>query len=486
MSNKDLVGIINYYSKDRGIPLQTLVSIVEMAAVKAYSKLYQDALVDVRAEYNAKSGELRVFCTKEVVANGKVRYPENEIEYKQAIEIDPDCRIQQKPPYEVEVELKASSSFYAVQSATQYILDELRKAERDVVYQELSGRIGSLVSGTITRTPSKKGRTYDVNIGREITLKADQLMRGEHPKVGDRIQGVLIESVSEEGRKEVQLSRLSEKLPQLLFVEEVEELKKGVIVIERIAREPGVRTKIAVSTTDTSKVDTKGLKGAMIGMGGMRIQAVSRALSNEKIDIFLFSKDPMEMLQNMLENQKDYKIKTDGSGFKIYLIVADDEYPKVLGKGGNNIRLMAKMLGDERYEITVEKKGRYICQLREQVDRLLSSDSPLLGESLRSLLPEKQLAMQLLENASVHTAEDLLKKYAAAHEGLPVIEESLEGIDNNEESAEEETISLKQQEREVIPGLSTDLINDIVEHLIGLFLESNPELSSDDESEIAE
>lgn len=430
--NQDLITSIEYFVHAKKIPKEILKPIIEETAVLAYYKQYDNSLIDVRAECNLQNGEIHVFCGKVVV--DEVEFPDEQISLEDALEIDPDAFVSTKDKecvVEIELQKKVGLDkrigFTAKQAANVFLDSALKKAERDVTYQDLLPRVGELVSGTIKSVHrNKKDRSvkYTVNIGVwEIQLSSHHLPRGEEYKAGDRpdrVEGILVEEVTVDKmlgeRKEIQLSRISEELPKKLFFANVQELREGLVEIKRIVRAPGLRTKVAISPISG--------RGALIGPRGDRIKAVAASLckaGHEKIDIFAYSDHPLELLKNMLgdsiqlgSRDDQYEIKTDETRTKIYLVVPDDQCSAVIGKGGHNIDLMTKMLcaNEEgvRYELKIESRSKHKCQIRESFDLLLSSDAPILSSSLSSLFPDEQQLVSLLEQSEIKTARQLLEQ----------------------------------------------------------------------------
>lgn len=367
--NKDLVAIFEYLEREKGIKRDIIIGAVE-EALRAAARKSIKGLINVTVKINSKTGVIDVIAQKEVV--DKVTIPEEEITLEDAQLINPYCEIGQWVDITVTPE---DFGRIAAQTARQVISQKLKSAERDVIYEEYRHRAGEIISGTVKR--SIRGATLIVDLGKVEGILPDRFYpKTEKYNVGDRVQALLLEvRDTENGGAEVILSRSHPEFVAQLFKMEVPELSDGTITIEKIVREAGYRTKIAVTSSD-SKVDPV---GACVGVRGTRVKNIIRELNNEKIDIMPYSNDPLQLLENALAPVEIKKYNIDKEGKTVTLIVEDDNYPTVLGKRGLNARLNGELI---EMDIHVQKMSDYKAAMNLQRSQLAASDDPTLDENL--------------------------------------------------------------------------------------------------------
>ncbi len=367
--NKDLVAIFEYMEREKGIKRDVVITAIETALRAAARKSIKEE-ANVAVQINPKSGDIEVFCEKEIVEH--VDYPAKEISLTAAQELDPDCQIGQF--IDVPVTPKNFGRI-AAQTARQIISQKLRGAERDVIYEEYRHRVNEIISGVVKRFA--RGANLVVDLGKvEALLPARNYPKTEKYKVGDRIYALLHEVQDlENGGAEVILSRSHPEFVKQLFMQEVPELEDGTIIIEKIVRDAGYRTKLTVRSTDM-KVDPV---GACVGMRGNRVKNVIRELNNEKIDIIPYSTDPVDLLQNILSPIEIRKIGVNEEENVVAIVVDDSDYAAVIGKRGMNARLTGELIG---YELEVQRMSEYNKLLEIQRLQLAESDDPALDQPL--------------------------------------------------------------------------------------------------------
>ena len=269
--NKDLIAIFEYLEREKSIKREIIIKAIEdslrMAAKKTISS--KD---NVDVSIDPKTGEIEIYVTKNIV--DVVEDDEEEISIEEAKKLASNAKVGQRieifvPPQEF--------GRIAVQAAKQIITQSIRGAERDVIYEEYRHRIGEIISGTIKRAVK---RSLIVDLGKvEAVLPDRNIPFGERPNIGERILALLLEvRDTDAGGAEVVLSRSHPEFVSSLFAQEVPELNEGIITIEKIVREPGYRTKMAVSSSD-SRIDPV---GTCVGVRGTRIKNVIREINNEE------------------------------------------------------------------------------------------------------------------------------------------------------------------------------------------------------------
>lgn len=393
--NKDLIAIFEYLEREKGIQREVVISAIEESLCAAARKSVSGAS-NVTVSINSKSGNIDVLCEKEIVDH--VEVPAQEISLEEARKIDADCQIGQFIDIIV---TPRDFGRIAAQKARQIISRKLKSAERDVIYEEYRHRINDIVSGTVKRFV--RGSNLVVDLGK---VEAIMPMR-EYPKiekyhVGDKVIALLKEVVdTESGGAEVILSRSSPEFVRHLLVQEVPEINDGTVIVEKIVREPGYRTKLVVKSTNP-KVDPV---GACVGMRGMRIKNVVREIHNEKIDIIPAAEDPVELLQNALSPIEIRKVSLSEDDNIISIVVEDDDYATVIGKKGMNARLNGDLVG---YEIEVKKMTEYKKTLAIQRTELADSEDPALDEPLKQIEGINSLIFEHLVAEGYNTARNLL------------------------------------------------------------------------------
>jgi len=376
--NKDLVAIFEYLEREKGIKREVVIKAIEDSLVAAARKSVK-GVGEVTVQINSKTGDIEVLTQKEIVET--VQFPEEEISIEEAKDLAPNAEIGQW------LEMVVTPTDFgriAAQAARQVIGQKLRSAERDVIYEEYRHRAGEIISGSIKRFV--RGRNVIVDLGKvEAILPERNYPRTERYHVGEKLQALLLEvRDKDDGGAEVVLSRSHPDFVAQLFSMEVPELADGSVTIEKIVRDAGYRTKIAVKSYD-SKIDPV---GTCVGVRGSRIKNIIRELNNEKIDIIPYSDDKVQLLENAISPIEVQKLKMNQ---KISIVVNDDDYPAVIGKKGMNARLLGQLL---ETEIEVQKISEYQKLVTVQMAELAEDqetqelDQPLQIEGLSSLIRE--------------------------------------------------------------------------------------------------
>lgn len=287
------------------------------------------------------AGEQGLSTEEEFVFN-----PKTMIMLSDAKDVKPDAQLGE----EIRVELNVPAAFgrMAAQTAKQVILQKIREAERNVIFSDFKGREGELMNVTVQR---REGRVVLIDLGRAtgILLPEDQI-ETERYFPGTRVKAILREVLLTSKGPEIRLSRTSPSLVAGLFAQEIPEIANGVVEIKDMAREPGSRTKVAVATTDEA-IDPI---GSCIGQRGTRIQTVIRELNNEKVDVILWSDQAKEYIKAALSPAKVLNVALHDDEHLATVSVAPDQLSLAIGKGGQNVRLAAKLTG---WKITIVEQG---------------------------------------------------------------------------------------------------------------------------------
>jgi len=372
----DLSRIIDQVGKDKGIEKTILIDALEQALLAAARKKYGPKQ-EIEAKYNEEAGELELFQFKTVVKD--VKNPPAEISLKEAKELDADVEIGDSLGTKIDI---AEFGRIAAQTAKQVIIQRVKDAERENIFEDFKDRKGEVISGTVQRF--EKGSII-VNLGRaEAVIPQQELVPRETYKPGDRIRAYVLDVRKTPKGPQIILSRSNPNFLTKLFELEVPEVSEGIVKILNAAREPGGRTKIAVYSQD-SDVDPV---GACVGMKGSRVRAVVQELRGEKIDIIPWSDDSASFVCNALAPAEISKVIIHQDAKSMEVIVEDDQLSLAIGRRGQNVRLAAKLTGwkiDIRSEPKAEKVVPELDQIASRgmdpVDRVAG-----VGEKTAQLL----------------------------------------------------------------------------------------------------
>jgi N utilization substance protein A len=368
--------VIEQVGKDKGIDRKVIIEALEQAVLTASRKKYGHQ-GEIEVHYNEEAGEVELFQFKQVVE--EVANPSTEISLKEAKELDSEAQIGDS----LGVKLNTDFGRIGAQTAKQVIIQKVRDAERENVYNEFKDRKGDLVSGQVQRM--EKGNLY-LSIGRaEAVLFSKEQISGESYRQGERLRAYILEIQKNSKGPQIFLSRTHPGFLIKLFEMEVPEISEGVIKIISAAREPGERAKISVysSNRDVDPV------GACVGMKGSRVQNVVQELRGERIDIISWSQDQAKYVCNALAPAKISRVYIDEENRHMEVVVADDQLSLAIGKKGQNVRLASKLTGwkiDIKSESRMEKISSEILEKFKGLPHIGDVGSRILyNEGFRSI-----------------------------------------------------------------------------------------------------
>lgn len=365
MDLKAIIQAVNQITEEKSIEPSRVFEAIEGSLAAAYKKELSDKGAVIRAKLNQETGELSFFRVKEVVDDTMVRFVEEgqeEAEMQQTYDENSD--VKPLPRYNPErhiliadakkekkdiavgeeliYNLPAATDFgrIASQTAKQVILQKLREAERDSITLEFKDKEGKIVGGLIQRV--ERGNVF-VDLGRTMgVMLRGEGIPGEHYRVGDRMRFYVAEVQTENVRGSgILLSRAHPKFVGKLFEVEVPEIADGAVEIKSIAREAGSRTKLAVF----SGVNGVDPVGSCVGQRGTRVMTVTSELGNEKLDIIMWDADPKKFIASALSPAKVHSVEVNEETREAGVVVADDQLSLAIGRGGQNVRLAAKLTG---------------------------------------------------------------------------------------------------------------------------------------------
>jgi transcription termination/antitermination protein NusA len=330
----ELKRLIEQMCKDRGIEKSVIVGALEAAMLTAARKKL-GARVEIEAQYNEEAGEIEVFQFKTV--EEKVTDPEMQVSIAEARrELDEEAEVGDSLGMKIDTN---TFGRVAVQTAKQIIIQRVKDAERDNIYEEYKDRKGELVNGFVQRF---EGGSIIVNLGRaEGVIPQPEQISKETYKRGERIRCYVFDVKKVSKGPQIILSRTHPAFLKTLFEVEVPEISEGLIDIVSVSREPGKRSKISVKSKDKD-IDPV---GACVGMRGSRVQSVVQELRGEKIDIVPYSEDQAKYVCNALSPAKVNRVFMDDDNRAMLVIVPDDQLSLAIGKNGQNVRLAVKLTG---------------------------------------------------------------------------------------------------------------------------------------------
>src|SRR6202790_4429006 len=379
---------IEMLSREKHIEPEIVVSAIEDAMVVAARKYYKTE-EELRAKFNQETGQVDVFSVHMVVE--EVTDPKKEVSLAEAKKKNPSA--------EIGTEITAAKPTdvlgrIAAQTAKQVILQKVREAERDTIYNEYHTRVGELVTVIVKRA---EGPDLIVDMGRtEARLPKREQSRLETYNIGERLR-VVIKAVDRAAKgPQVIVSRADPALVQRLFEMEVPEIYDGTVQIRAVAREAGERTKIAVESRDKD-VDPV---GACVGMKGMRVQSIIRELRGEKIDIIPFNEETVAFAQKALSPAKVTRVQIiDPEEKRLEVIVEDTQLSLAIGKKGQNVRLASKLIG---WNIDIKSEEEKRREIEAQMAALTAP-----GTALTELKGVGPKTVEKLEAAGITSIEKL-------------------------------------------------------------------------------
>lgn len=342
-TNVSLKQAIEQIVKEKGIDRQVVVEAMEQAVLSAANKKYRNTR-NLEAHFNPDTGEVELFEYVVVVEDVQDSY--TEISFDEAREMDPECEIGDELGEKID-----SGDFgrIAAQTAKQVIIQKVREAERETVFNEYKGRQFDIVTGQVRRF--ERGDLL-IDLGRaEAILPSKEQMPREVYRPGDRIRAIITDVGMTTKGPQIVLSRTNPMMLSKLFEAEVPEIGEGIVEIVNVVRDPGSRAKIAVASHDRD-VDPV---GACVGMRGSRVQNVVSELRGEKIDIIPWSGDMARFVCNALSPAQVTKVFMDEEQRTLEVIVPDDQLSLAIGKRGQNVSLAARLTGC-RIDIKSESK----------------------------------------------------------------------------------------------------------------------------------
>ncbi len=383
--NYEILEALSQITKDKNIDIDFVIESLEAGLMLAAKKKFGNT-ENIKIDIDRKSGEIKITASKKVVK--EVADPALEITLNEAKKMDPEA----KSKGEVEVDIGFEEfGRNAILAAKQILIQRVREAEREMIFEEYKDKIEDIITGNVQQVD--KGNLL-VNLGRaEGIIPLKEQIPKERYRQGDRIRACILDVQKTAKGPQIVLSRAHPKFLQRLFELEVPEIYERIVEIKAVAREPGERSKIAVSSID-DRVDPV---GACVGVKGSRVQNIVRELSNERIDIVPWSAMPETFATKALAPAKVVHIDTYYDDNSMTIVVEDDRLSLAIGRSGQNARLASKLIG---WKVNILGESEYKEQKRvEDQLKIYVSELPGVGKKLKEKLAE----------AGIETIQDLAK-----------------------------------------------------------------------------
>lgn len=353
MDLKVVNSILDQLEEERGISREMMIDTIESAMATAYKKEYGKKGQVIRADFDMDTGKTEFYQVKTVVDPSEVRFeeekpqdeedtrphfnPEQHMTLEDAQKVKKDAEVGEEIVFPLEP--KENFGRIAAQTARQVIIQKIREGEKESVLEEFSKKQGEIVSGTVQRI--EHGNVY-IDLGRTNgILPREEQIPGEHFKQGERIRAYLYDMEEASRGVFLRFSRSHPNFLKKLFEVEAPEIADGIVEVQGVAREPGSRSKVAVSTTDES-IDPV---GSLVGQRGVRVSTVMSELGGERIDIIEWSEDPAKFIEDSLSPASVMEVKIEEENRRTIVEVAEDQQSLAIGRGGQNVRLAAKLTG---------------------------------------------------------------------------------------------------------------------------------------------
>lgn len=382
--NYEIVQVLNQLTHEKKLTKEFLLDTLEAGILSAAKKRFgEEADIDVHIELG--SGLIQVIRNRKVIE--EIENPDIEIELEEAQEIDPDVKLGETLHEDIPFDEFGRN---AVQAAKQILMQRVREAERENIYSEYEGRVGEIITGTVQQVD--RGNII-MNLGRtEAELPLKEQIKKERFRRGDTVRACIIDVKKTSKGPQVIVSRTHPDFLRRLFEMEVPEIFEEIVEIKAVAREAGLRSKIAVYSSD-ERIDPV---GACVGLKGSRVQAIVRELGNERIDIIPWSSNPVNFSSRAISPAKVMNVSVDKENTRLLIIVADDQLSLAIGRAGQNARLAAKLTG---WKLDIKSESEYKSMLEaERRSKVPIEEVPGVGKKMA----------ELLYDIGVETAYDLV------------------------------------------------------------------------------
>tara|TARA_A100001234_G_scaffold70445_1_gene61979 strand:+ start:824 stop:2290 length:1467 start_codon:yes stop_codon:yes gene_type:complete len=453
--DKQILEVVDSVSMEKGVDKEIIFQALEEAISSATKKLIEDE-ANINVVIDRDNGSYRTFRNWTIVSEEDL--------IDRVFEITKEDISDHKIEEGIATKEIENIDFgrISAQAAKQVIIQKVREAERSKITKKYENLLGQVISGQVKRI-NRDFLLLEIEEDLNAQIPRDQIIPGEIFKLNDRVRAVIKEIVTTPRGPQIILSRTDERLVMELFAQEVPEISEGTIEIKAIARDPGYRSKIAVKTYD-GRIDPV---GACVGMRGSRVQAVSNEIGNERIDIFIHSDNPAEFVVNCLAPVKIYSILVDERTSTLVLEVEEENQAQIIGKNGQNLRLMTQMIGwsfqvlnkeqfkeyqdssliekynqvSNRLELNDEEKEKLIAAELETLEKVVDANQELLEK----IVNDPKRAASIVEKANELLLQDAFNE------------------DFNDPTMEDDLVNLRGITNDVLSSLSNNNIKKLDE-----------------------
>lgn len=363
--NKEMLAIVESIALEKGVNKSVILEAIEQALATATKRRYSPADAEFQVKIDPVTCDYdtyRVWRVLDTEGGEEIENPEAELDLEAARALDENLNIGDVRSVQVE---SIAFGRIAAQAAKQVIVQKVREAERQRVVEQYEARVGELVSGTVKRT-TRDGIIIDLGANAEAFIARSQLIPRETLRINDRVRA-LLERIEEDPRgPRLLLTRVTPEMLRELFRIEVPEIAEGIIQIRGVARDPGSRAKMSVSTND-SRIDPV---GACVGMRGSRVQAVAGELAGERIDVVPWEESPAQLVINALAPAEVDSIVVDEKSHSMDIVVAEHNQAQAIGKGGQNVRLASDLTG---WKLSIMTEEQFEQKSGEEAERTVQS-----------------------------------------------------------------------------------------------------------------
>ena len=470
--NEEILTIAESVSNEKDLPKETIFEAIELALASAAKKKFTEE-VSIKVDIDTDTGEYSSYRTWEVVDFDNYEEPNFHILVDSDNAEEKGLKVGDIHREPIE---NPEFGRIAAQAAKQVIVQKVRDAERLEIIKKFRPYLGTLINGTVKKV-TRELIIVDLGDNAEASLPRRDLVQGEIYRVGDRIKGILEESLRENRGAQLVLSRSSKEMVTELFKLEVPEIAEEVIQIRSVARDSGARTKIAVKTNDV-RIDPV---GACVGMRGSRVQAVSNELGSERIDIVVWDDDPAKLLINTLSPAEVTSIVMDDDSGIMEVIVKDENLALAIGRNGQNIRLASELVGweiqisgeNDNLDVKESPKNaliKYIGVDQELADKLiengLDSVQKISQSEANDFAKIEELDSEIIDTL-IERAEEALLEIAIAEMDEESVETEIDSTLESIESLKPEYIELLKtagiKDKENLADLSSDELSPILD-----------------------
>ncbi len=443
--NREILVLAEALAREKGVNKELVFQALESALASATKRLHKER-IDARVEINRDTGDYRCFRRWHIVPEDEFLDPDNQMMLREAHEFDTSKQMGEYLEEELE---PVPFGRIGAQAAKQVILQKIRDAEREQILEEFLARNDKLINGTVRRVD--RGNVI-VESGRiEGVIPRDQLIPKENFRVGDRVRAYVLRVDRAARGPQLILSRTAPEFLAALFELEVPEIEEGVVEIKAVARDPGLRAKIAVRSNDP-RLDPQ---GTCIGMRGSRVNAVTNELAGERVDIILWSPEPAQFVINALAPAQIVSIVLDEEQHAMQVVVNEDNLALAIGKGGQNVRLASELTG---WQLNLMSEEQAAQRAESEAERIRSTFMTKLDvdEEVAQILADEGFT-SVEEIAYVPIAE-LQQIEAFDQDTVNELRARARNAALTEEIAREEALDRAADDLKSLEGVDTELL----------------------------